>query len=70
MSSRRPRENKNARRKIPRLRLGMTVFVISNEVRDLSPATFSKETISMKRPFRISHRGGRGQDFDRSVSLR
>ena len=24
----------------------------------------------MARPFRISHRGGRGQDFDRSVSVR
>src|SRR5215831_17096595 len=24
----------------------------------------------MGRPFRISHRGGRGQDFDRSVSVR
>jgi hypothetical protein len=24
----------------------------------------------MARPFRISHRGGRSQDFDRSVSVR
>src|SRR5438270_13301605 len=40
----------------------------------LQRATLSRRQNShetdMSRPIRISHRGGRGQDFDRSVSVR
>jgi len=62
----------------PSLPTGYTSKAIRSSNQNENPLS-SKEThyrgdnsyeTNMARPFRISHRGGRGQDFDRSVSVR